>query len=427
MSNVRRDFRAAAAVHSVCPLGIFAPWRLQAYGYTLAAGYAIFAWYLYRLGVWLLDKQGVPVYHDFTFIFGAARLALHGKAAAISVPAVFIRTQQAIVGAGQVLFSNWGYPPIYLLILAPLAALPYLPAFFVWGTVTLLGYVAVIYLIVRRRPAIALALASPFAAWNFIAGQSGALTAALLGAALLTLDRRPMLAGVFIGCLTYKPHCGILVPLALLAGGQWRAIACAAVTTVILAVLSIAFFGIAPWLEFPRALSAQADLNLFAASARWGLSQSVYGLMRYLDSGATVAWLAQALTTSATAVIVWLLWRAPIRPALKAAGLSVGSLIATPYVFAYDLAAIAVPIGFLAKDQIELGFLRGEQTTLLAIFGISVAAFFMAGRAPVGAPLLFSLLYLILRRAVWTPAAVVAEIGRDRRLLRQSSDVANFR
>ena len=68
MSDMRRDFRAAAAARSVCPLGIFAPWRLQAYGYTLAVGYAIFAWYLYRLGVWLLDKQGVPVYHDFTFI-----------------------------------------------------------------------------------------------------------------------------------------------------------------------------------------------------------------------------------------------------------------------------------------------------------------------------------------------------------------------
>ncbi|MBV8738254.1 MAG: DUF2029 domain-containing protein [Alphaproteobacteria bacterium] len=418
VSNVRRNSRAAAAAASVCPLGIFAPWRLQAYGYTLAVGYAIFAWYLYRLGVWLLNKQGVPVYHDFTFIFGAARLALHGKAAAIYLPAVFIKTQQAIVGAGQVLFSNWGYPPIYLLILAPLAALPYLPAFFVWGTVTLLGYVAVIYLIVRRRAAIALALASPFAAWNFIAGQSGALTAALLGAALSTLDRRPMLAGMFIGCLTYKPHCGILLPLALLAGGRWCAIASAAVTTVILAALSMAFFGIVPWLEFPHALSAQADLNLFAASARWGLSQSVYGLMRYLDRGATVAWFAQALTTSATAVIVWLLWRAPVRPALKAAGLSVGCLIATPYAFAYDLATIAVPIGLLAKDQIERGLLRGEQTTLLAIFGISIAAFFMAGRAPVGAPLLFGLLYLILRRAVCRPVAAAAEIGRDRGLLR---------
>ena len=115
MSNVRRDFRIVAAAHSACPFGIFAPWRLQAYGYTLAVGYAIFAWYLYRLGVWLLDKQGAPVYHDFTFVFGAARLALHGKAAAIYVPAVFIKTQQSVIGASQVLFSNWGYPEVVLI------------------------------------------------------------------------------------------------------------------------------------------------------------------------------------------------------------------------------------------------------------------------------------------------------------------------
>lgn len=114
MNDVRHDSRAAAATRSVYPLGIFAPWRLQAYGYTLALGYAVFAWYLYRLGVWLLDKQGAPVYHDFTFIFGAARLALHGKAAAIYVPAVFIRSQQSIIGTGQVLFSNWGYPRVAL-------------------------------------------------------------------------------------------------------------------------------------------------------------------------------------------------------------------------------------------------------------------------------------------------------------------------
>ena len=31
------------------------------------------------------------------------------------------------------LFSNWPYPPIYFLILAPLAALPYVAAFLTWG------------------------------------------------------------------------------------------------------------------------------------------------------------------------------------------------------------------------------------------------------------------------------------------------------
>ena len=41
----------------VRPIGVFAIWRLQAYGYTLAAGYAVFAIYLYHLGVWLLNKE----------------------------------------------------------------------------------------------------------------------------------------------------------------------------------------------------------------------------------------------------------------------------------------------------------------------------------------------------------------------------------
>ena len=38
--------------------------------------------------------------------------------------------------------------------------------------------------------------------------------------------------------------------------------------------------------------------------------------------------------------------------ALKAATLSTAALIATPYAFAYDVAAIVVPAAFLATDQL---------------------------------------------------------------------------
>src|ERR1700730_18245193 len=158
------------------PLGIFASWRMLAYGYTLAVGYAVFALYGRWLGVWLVNKEGVPLYHDFTCAFVAGLQALHGKIASIYVPAEFTRAQEALVGAGHVLFSNWPYPPTYFLILAPLATLPYVDAFLTWGAVTLLGYVATVYFVVRRPPAIAVALASPLVAWNFIAGQSGFLT-----------------------------------------------------------------------------------------------------------------------------------------------------------------------------------------------------------------------------------------------------------
>jgi hypothetical protein len=396
----RRGIGANHALVFVRPLGVFAPWRLQAYGYTIAAFYAGIFLYLYKAGIWLLDGNGRPLYEDFTCAFVAGLQALHGEVASIYIPAEFIKAQETLVGTGRALFSNWPYPPTYFLILAPLAALPYTAALLTWGLATLLGYVVVVYLIVRRPPAIAMALSSPFAAWNFIAGQSGALTALLLGGALLALERRPVLAGVFIAGLTYKPQWGILIPVALLAARQWRTIATSAATTAVLVGLSIVAFGPGPWAEFPRELLAQAHLNLFISSERWGLSQSVYGLIRYLHGAPVLAWLAQGLTTSATAFIVWVVWRSQVRYALKAATLSAAVLIATPYAFPYDLVAIAIPVAYLAKDQISYGLRRGEQSTLLVLFVASFCIFVIAGKAPGGVVIVLALLGLILRRTL---------------------------
>src|SRR5271166_3238234 len=247
------SLRIEAEPHQVFPrpLGVFAAWRLQAYGYTLAAVYAAFFLYLYWLG------HGAPVYQDFTNMFVAGWEALHGHAASVYDPAEHLKAQDGLMGTGHSLYSIWPYPPIYFLILAPLAVLPYLVACFAFELGTLLGLVVVVYSIVRRRPAIALVLASPFTFWNLLAGQSGFLTASLLGAALLFLGRRPVLAGIFIGCLSYKPQWGILIPVALVAAGQWRAFASAAVTPAVLAGASIAAFGTGAWEAFPRELFAQ--------------------------------------------------------------------------------------------------------------------------------------------------------------------------
>src|SRR6516162_4414010 len=106
----------------------------------------------------------------------------------------------------------------------------YLYGFIAWYILTLLGCLLVIHLIVRRFTAIAVAIASPFMAWNFLAAHNGFLTASLLGASLLCLERQPLLAGVFIGCLIYKPQFGILFPVALAVAKKWRAFASAFVT-----------------------------------------------------------------------------------------------------------------------------------------------------------------------------------------------------
>src|SRR3984893_1780691 len=403
MSEAFRTVQAQASLDQRAPriLGVFARWRLLAYGYTFPVFYAAFFLYLYCRGLWLVNESGALVYHDFTRFWVAGWQALHGETASLHDQAAFKEVQDNSAGFGRSRSSLLSYPPTFTLVLVPLAMLPYFAAFLTWESVTLVCCIAVVYLIVRRQAAISLMLASPFAAWNFLIGQNGFFTASLLGASLLLLERRPVLAGVFIGCLTYKPQFGILLPLALAAANQWRAFVNAAITALILTGVSIAAFGTGPWIAFPEELAAQASGTIFGnATNEWGYFQTVYGLIRYLDGGSALAWLAQGLATSGIAVVVWLIWRSSVRYPLKAATLSAAALIATPYAFGYDLAAIAIPFAFLARDQIDRGLLKGEQVILLGLFAASVYILPTAGRVPIAALIMLTLFCLISRRAL---------------------------
>jgi hypothetical protein len=401
MRELLRTIPSQASLDQKAPrlLGVFARWRLLAYGYTFPVFYAAFFLYVNWCGLWLVDQSGAIIYHDFTSFWVVGWQALHGETASLPDQAAFKEVQDNFAGLKRSHYSLLSYPPTFTLILAPLAMLPYVAAFLTWEAVTLACCTAVVYLIVRQQPAISLMLASPFTAWNFLIGQNGFLTASLLGSSLLLLERRPVLAGVFIGCLTYKPQFGILFPVALIAASQWRACVSAALTATFLAAASVAAFGVDAWSAFPRTLFAQASETMFGIP-EWGLLfQTVYGLILVLHGGAALASLAQGLVAVGVGIVVWLVWRSPVRYALKAAILSAGALIAAPHALAYDLAAIAIPVAFLASDQIRYGLLRGEQTTMIALFVASLAVIPTAGKEPVGAVILVTLLCLILRRA----------------------------
>src|SRR5260370_39104248 len=68
-------------------LGIFAPWRLQAYGYALGVAYAAVFFIWYRTGVWLVDRDGVPLPDtDFIYWWVGGTQALQGNAASLYDP-----------------------------------------------------------------------------------------------------------------------------------------------------------------------------------------------------------------------------------------------------------------------------------------------------------------------------------------------------
>jgi arabinofuranan 3-O-arabinosyltransferase len=397
-------------------LGIFAAWRLRAYSLGIAFVYAVVFIHVYRGGGWIVTSEGAPIYTDFATGWVAGVQALRGNIVPLYDPAEFLKIQTALLGTQQFFYPNWPYPPTFSLIMAPFSLMPYFWSFVTWTFLTLLGCLAVVYLIVRRSPAIALVLASPFTAWNILPGQNGFLLASVLGASLFFIEYQPVLAGVFIGCLTYKPQFGILLPVALVAAKQWRVVASAVVTVILLAGASMAAFGVSAWEAFPQGLLQQFGVVLRAEGlpdtvANWGYLQTVYGLIRYLHGGATLAWVGQALVTLSAATIVLLVWRSPTRYALKAAILSTAALVASPYAFAYDMAAVTIPVAFLAKDQMRCGMLRGEQTVLLGLFGVILALLVIFRDPPDGIPfgslpgigpaVLIVLLGIVLRRVLW--------------------------
>ena len=215
----------------------------------------------------------------------------------------------------------------------------------------------------------------------------------MLGAALLTLKRRPILAGVMFGLMSYKPQYGILVPIFLIAGGRWRAIAAASVTVVLLAALSFASFGAQTWQAFFSSIAFTRHVVLEQGGSGFEKLQSAFAAARLWGFSVATAYTFQAAISLIAAIIVIWIWRRTASFDLHAAALAAGVLLVTPYVMDYDLVILALPIAWLALEGRRTGFLPWEKSLLAFIWLLPLFARSLAGHAMIPiAPLAMLLL-----------------------------------
>ena len=110
-----------------------------------------------------------------------------------------------------------------------------------------------------------------------------------------------------------------------------------------------------------------------------GVFAVLYGLVRALHGSEPLGWGLQVLLTILTAVTVCFFWLKKKPFELQAALLAIGALLATPYVYLYDVMVLAVAAAFLVRRALKTGFLPGEQPALLAaavlIFGFPFVEF----------------------------------------------------
>ncbi len=338
---------------------------IRAIGLTLALGYLVVLGGTFLKGEFLLDPQGRPIANDFVDVVAAGRLALDGDPAAAYDWPTHKRTEARVIGHDFAGYYGWHYPPTFLFAAAALATLPFLAAAVVSLLATLAAYVAAMGGILGRS-GMFVALGFPAALWNVTAGQNGFLTAALVGGTLGLLQRRPALAGLCLGLLTYKPQFGLLFPLVLIADRRWLTIAVAAAVAVGLAALSWLAFGGSSWAAFAHWLPITSREILGEGHADWSRLQSLFGLVRAHGGSEPLAWSVQAAGSLAVAVALVWLWRSRAPFDLKAAALAAGTLVATPYVYMYDLVVLAVAVAFLIRFALERGFFASEVVGLAA-------------------------------------------------------------
>lgn len=314
--------------------------------------------------LWLIGPDGNGIADDFVNVWAAGRLVLEGHAPSVYDWPTHKAMEEVALGRPFEGYFGWHYPPTFLFVAAALALLPYLGAYLLWLALTFPIYLGAIRTIVGERNGYLLAAAFPGVLFNAIVGQNGFLSAGLMGAGLVLLAERPILAGLAFGVLTYKPQLGILIPIALISGGYWRTIATAATLTIAWSALSLAAFGWPTWQGFIANISHTSEAFLSRGWANFGKLQTAFGLIRSMDGSEALAWSVQGAIIVIAAIAVAALWRSRASYEVKAAGLGVAALLATPYLYAYDLAVLAVPLAFLFRQARQTGFLPFELPTI---------------------------------------------------------------
>lgn len=357
----------------------------------------------------LNDYQGRPLGTDFSNVYAAGTYVLDGKAAApFDPPQQFAREQQIFGEATQ--FYGWHYPPFFLFIAAALALMPYALALAVWQGATFALYLFAIRSIVAPSPDLSrregiwwlFAIAFPAVFVNIGHGHNGFLTAALIALALMQLNARPLIAVILFGLLAYKPQFGLMIPLALAAGGYWRAFASAAATVIALAIVTTLAFGIDIWSAFLASTHFTRVVVLEQGDTGWHKIQSIFSWARMWGASIPTAYAIQGTAMLGIAASLAWLWRSDARFALKAAALVTGVLLATPYSLDYDFVILAPAIAFLAADGFERGFLPWEKSALAMLWVMPLIARSVAQQAmiPLGVIAMIIVFILILRRAL---------------------------
>ena len=389
----------------------------------IVLGFALEIWLHLHLVPKLHSRSPVnfPIGEDFSNFWSGSALALKGEAVKVFDLSAFLAFEHSHLPL-FLQFRWYAYPPVALLLTLPLALLPYLTAYAVW----LAAGAALCAWLLRRHlswpMAIAAAVFTPASFVNAVAGQNGAFSAAIIASALLLLAEQPLIAGLLISLLSFKPHLALLFPIALVAARRWDAFVAAALGCVLLIAASAAVFGNDIWRHYlevaplnKQILEMGALPDIIAAKLVfvpfWHRVPTIFSATRELGGGIALSYALQLISAVLAAAAVWFGWRRTTDTELRGAIFIFATLAATPYAWDYDLIMLNFASVWLWTRGKRLGFLPYEKNAIALLFistmiGAAVIRFL---HVPITQIAIWLSLCLVLRHVTRTQTASVAE------------------
>jgi alpha-1,2-mannosyltransferase len=300
----------------------------------------------------LVLANGQPVFGDFISFWSAGRATLDGHADQLHDRALIFSYHQ-LAAPGVQYVAWWNSPPTFLLVVTPLALLPFPVA----AIAFLVGSGAVYFFAARKllpdARARILAATLPAGVLQLGTVQAGLLIAGVSGLALHWLDRRPLVAGALVSALAIKPHMALLWPLLLALSGRWRAFGAAAAAATAFVGLAALVFGPESFVRFFENLRVSQSIvseQLITTPAY----ASLHGNL--MDAGVpdAVALAAQIVSAAmALGIAAWIFFK---RSDASGAALCAATLLMSPYLFFYDFTLLAVGAALLGapRDRFEL-------------------------------------------------------------------------
>ena len=369
----------AAAPPSRVSRGAFAPlarlWRLRIgedrLKLIVTVLGAVFASYVAMCAKMLIAGTTAYGFGDFYALWTSAVVAHDGQPL-LNYDADALHQRQVAMGMNPHGYNPFPYPPTFLLMLGPFGGLS-LPIAFALFMIPSLGLYLWAMTGGRARDWrwYAGALAAPATGITLISGQSGFLSGALMIGGLRLAASRPVLSGVLFGLLTFKPQLGVLVPVALIAAGLWRTAAAATATALVGFAVSGCFLGFGAWTLW---LGSIVDY-----AARFppvvDLMPTIFANARMLGASPALAWAAQALVSAPVAYVVWQVFRREGASERAGALLIIGTFLATPHAFNYDMpmTAAALTACLIARYDEARSIELGELVALSLMFVLPFA------------------------------------------------------